>query len=113
MSEKVIGYLLLAGGLLLILFSTLNIYLTFTGRALPVMLFHTSGISLDLSQSLPVPNPAAKPVEIFSAADMNQVADLTLTYLLDTFFVSVGAKIASLGVQLLRPVNIKLQARPV
>ena len=103
MSEKVTGYLLLLLGLVLIGFSAFSVYQVFTKRAQPLQLFSEAGISLNF--------PDAK-TELVSANYLNSVSNLTSHYLLMSFLVSIGFKISSLGIQLLRPIEVKLQARP-
>ena len=110
MSEKIIGYLLLGLGLLTIIFSAFNVYQVFTKQASPIGLFQLKGLSLDVAQYLPSDPRSATPppAEIFPAADLNFISNLTAHYLLMSFFIGVGFKVASLGIQLLRPIQVKL-----
>lgn len=115
MTEKVVGYLLLTVGLATIIFSALDLIFVFTGRADPVTLFHFSGINLNLSSLIAGQLPAgaavnykpAAPAELIPADMINQVGNMTVHLFLMGFLVSVGYKIASLGVQLLRPIVVK------
>lgn len=104
MSEKISGYLLLVIGLIIILISAFQVYQVFTGAQAPLSLSNSSGVSASLM-------PGTPPVELIPAADINELANITLTYLLMTFLVTVGYKISSLGVQLLRPIEVKLSAK--
>lgn len=101
MSAKLIGYLLLSFGLIVIAVSALNIYQVFTGVSQPFSVVHTSGLSLTLPQ-------ISTPVQVATAKDLDQMTNLTFTYLLYSFLVSVGFKLASLGSQFLRPCPSKL-----
>lgn len=112
MTEKIIGYSLLAIGILIIVFSALNIVFVFTGKALPVQLFNFPAISLDMGQSLGLPKAVGvQPTELISANILNQTSNLFIHLFLMGFLVSVGQKLASLGVELLRPVIIKIKGR--
>lgn len=115
MTEKVTGYLLLGLGLVIILISALNIYLIFTGKTHPVQIFNFSGISLDLSSTLGLPSTGLKtaPSELVSPALLNDTTNLFAHLFLVGFFVNVGGKIASLGIELLRPVVVKLKEKTV
>ena len=108
MSEKVIGYILLTVGLVVICLAALNIFQTFTGTLVPYSLFNSQSVSLDLGTL--VPGQSGK-MELFSAKDINLISNLTIHYLLMTFIVSVGYKVASLGIQLLRPISVKLNQK--
>lgn len=106
MTEKVIGYALLAVGVILIIFTAVNIYFVFTGRAQPVELFHSEGISLDLGSLAGAP-VATNKTELVTAADINLISNLTIQVILMGFLAGTGQKLASLGVQLLRPIVVK------
>lgn len=105
------GYVLLAVGIVIILASALNIYLIFSGQTHPVKLFDFPAVNLDLSSSLGLPSTGVKnaPMELASPALLNDTTNLFAHLFLVGFFVNVGAKIASLGIELLRPVVVKLR----
>ena len=115
MTEKITGYVLLGVGLVVILASALNIYLIFIGQAHPVQIFNFSGINLDLSTALGLPSTGLKtaPSELVSPALLNDTTNLFVHLFLVGFFVNVGAKIATLGIELLRPVVVKLKEKTV
>lgn len=100
MSEKVIGYALLIVGVIVIVFAAVSVVTVFTGHAQPVQLFNFSAMSIALA-------PGAKPVELFSARDLNQTANITAQLFLMGFIAGIGEKLASLGVQLVRPIVVK------
>ena len=120
MSEKIIGYLLLGAGILIILLSGLNAYTILTKSSQPVNLLNLPALSLDLNQllagALPaevrnqLPKSPASTTELFPASGLNFIVNLSLHLLLLGFFVSAGYKIAQLGVQLLRPINVQLKS---
>lgn len=110
MSEKITGYLLLFLGLLVIGYSAISIYLVFTKKTQPIQLFTGSGISLDLSGYMPPGTPKSK-TDLVSANTLNDISNISAHYLLMTFFVGVGFKVSSLGIQLLRPIEVKLNSK--
>jgi hypothetical protein len=106
MSEKISGYLLLVGGLALIVFAGLSVYQVFTGTTPPVQLFHLSAITYNPSTAqLQLP-----PMEIMPAAAVNQYSNITAHIILMSFLAGIGFKIASLGTYLLRPISVKLRS---
>lgn len=113
--EKIAGYILLIVGVLFILGGALNIYLIFAGHSSPVQIFHFPSVSIDLSSallsSLPAQlratAPAVPPTEIMSGETISATANLVGHLLLMGFMLNVGYKLASLGVQLLRPIIIQ------
>lgn len=107
MSEKIIGYTLLVSGIAIIIFTAFNVYFVFTRQAQPVQLFNFPSISLDMSQSLGVALPKSKPTELISADMLNQTSNIFAHLFLMGFFATIGEKLASLGVQLVRPIVIK------
>lgn len=107
MSEKVVGYILLVVGLVVIVFAVVNVFMTFTGKAMPVQLFNFQGVTLDFGQQLGLPKTTAAPMELISARDLNQMANLTAQILLMGFLAGAGEKLASLGVSLIRPIVVK------
>jgi hypothetical protein len=105
-SEKVLGYFLLAAGLVLIIFSLRAAYGVLSATAFPAQIFKINSIVLS------VPAQAGNPsvsVELLSGETASKFADLTLWYMLMFFFVSGGAKIAALGIQLLKEIKVSVK----
>ncbi len=100
MSEKVIGYSLLTVGVIIIVFAVMNVFMVFTGKAVPVQLFNFESVSVALV-------PGSKPVDLFSARDLNQMSNLGAQLLLMGFLAGAGQKLANLGVNLIRPIVVK------
>jgi hypothetical protein len=117
MSEKLVGYALLAVGLLIILGSVLNVYQVFNKQASSVNLFSFPGISIDLGKvvasQLPkdvtLPQGTAMQQEIIPAKMLNESANIAAHLFLMGFVASAGYKIASLGVEILRPIQVKVR----
>jgi hypothetical protein len=116
MSEKIVGYLLLLTGLVMISFSALNVYQVFTKRQDPINLFTLSSVSLDIGSYLPTGATGSSkppPAELFSSTDLNFISNLTAHYLLMSFFISLGAKVSSLGINLLRPIEVRVDSKRI
>lgn len=117
MSEKVVGYILLSVGILIILGSVFNVYQVFNKQASPVNLFSFPGISIDLGKvvasQLPkdvtLPQSTAMQQEIIPAKMINESANIAAHLFLMGFIASAGYKIASLGVEMLRPIQVKVR----
>ena len=91
-----------------ILLSALNIYFLVTGQARPFQIFNFSGINLDLASALGLTSKGAS-IELISSQMLNDTSNLIAQLFIVGFFVNVGYKIASLGIELLRPVVVKLR----
>jgi hypothetical protein len=112
MSEKIIGYILLLLGLVLIFAFSLNVFLVFTKQASPVSYFKLPSLTLNTAAFIPdqLKNQIQTPpnMELLSGQALSDMANLTLHLVLMSFLVGVAFKIASLGIQLIRPISIKL-----
>lgn len=100
MSEKVIGYILLSVGILLILFTAFNIISVFTGSAKPVQMFNFEGIGVNTSDL---------DLDLVSPDLINQTSNLFAHIFLMGFISTVGFKLASLGTMLVRPIVVKVK----
>ncbi len=109
MNEKVIGYLLLGLGLLAMTLPVVSVFLVLTKAADPINLFNFSGISLDLGQALPADLRTGDDfqTEVVSAAMLNQTANFFAHLFLMGFILNFGFRLASLGVQLFRPIKVE------
>jgi len=122
MGEKVSGYLLLSIGLLIMIICVINIIMVFTNKAKPFSVFNiqssgsTNTPSLnDLVSQLQKNNPNASSVQlpkldILSPEVLNQTLNLSTHFFLMSFILGFGYKLASLGVNLVRPINVKLKS---
>lgn len=125
MNEKTIGYSLIIVGIVTILFSATSVYLVFTKKSEPVKLFNFKGIGLDVggffadslppeaSQMLSQNRGKSPSTEIISADLINDTSNIFAHLFLMGFVASVGYKLASLGVMLVRPIVVKLKAKEV
>lgn len=116
MSEKIIGYSLLTLGVVIIFLSSFSVFTVFTGRAKPVQLFNFESVSIDFSQiisaSLPTTNLSSAPgpkTEIIKGDMLNTTSNIFAHLVLMGFLASSGLKLAQIGVNLLRPIVVKIK----
>jgi len=120
MSEKAVGYLLIALGLLIIVYSAFSVFSVFNKKSSPIDIFNLEGISLDLASFVGSDlSPEEKSAidegkintkaELISPDVLNSPLNYTFHLLFMSFIASVGFKIASLGVMLVRPIKVKLK----
>jgi hypothetical protein len=123
MKERTIGYSLIGIGLIVMLFCVINIIMVFTNNASPVPLFdieqeEKEQINLDeiISQSENVENISLDSLmpglDIIPNEVLNKTLNLSVHFFLMSFILGFGYKLASLGVQLVRPINVKLKENP-
>jgi hypothetical protein len=102
-NEKILGYFLLIIGLILVAAAMRGAYTVFTGIAKPAQMFKISSVVFS------VPGQAGNPatsVELLSGEVASKFADMGIWYILMLFVVSGGAKIASLGIQLIKEIKV-------
>jgi hypothetical protein len=117
MSEKITGYMLLFAGLIVIIWSAVNFYFVATGKTKPVSPVLLPPITLDMgplvsgvtgTSSRGGQAPSLK-TELIPASSINTVFSLMIHFFLMGFISTVGFRISSLGIQLLRPTEIKIK----
>lgn len=120
MSERITGYSLIALGIVIIFFSLVFAWQVFSGKSQAPQIFNFEGIGFDLTQlmggNLP-PQQAAllkqqlgeNKAEVISPDLLNKPLNLTAYLLFMGFVASVGAKIAGIGTQLVRPIKVDLK----
>lgn len=114
MGEKVTGWAFLTVGVLVIGIAAVSVYMIFTGQAEPFSLFNFKGVSVPLSALMgtEVPSGIELPeIEIFPGDVLNDTSNTLAHLFLMGFMVSVGYKIASLGINLLRPIIVKMEKK--
>jgi hypothetical protein len=114
MTEKATGYTLLFSGLALIIIVSLNVYQVFTKQTPPIQYFNLPPFSINTSAFLPADLKTESPaptLELMSGKTISDSANLTIHLILMSFLVGVGTKVASLGIQLLRPIEVKLNSK--
>lgn len=115
MKDKIVGYILLLAGIIIIIFSAFNTYLVFTKKAEPIQLFSFNGLSIKPSQFMPVnlQISSESKVEVVSSEMINLSSNIFAHLMLMGFLATIGFKIASLGIMLIRPVVVNLKAKEV
>lgn len=110
-SNKIVGYTLLALGLIIIIFSGFKVYRVFTGAENPYQIFSLSGISVDLGKAIGQTSDANLTQELLNSDVLNKPLNYAFYIMLMGFISSVGFKIASLGVQLARTLKVTLKEK--
>lgn len=123
-TEKIVGYTLLAIGLIVLGFSALNMIDLLIGKIRPIEFFNFEPVNVDLEAiirgSLPLdslpPEVAAvvagkptQPTELLSADLLNQPANFVIHLSIMGLLAGIGQKIAGLGIMLLRPIHVRLK----
>ena len=101
-NEKIIGYVLLISGVLLMLFSIYQIIQVFTGASSPPTLFNFS----DITFSSPLSEESST---IISGKDLNTLFGMGAWYMMMFFVMWAGGKISSLGVNLMREIRVEVK----
>lgn len=132
-SEKILGYLLLVVGILIIAVATVMVLRVLGGKTNPPKVFDVeaptiqlpqagSGLSLpegltlpegvDLSQLQSTQQPSG--VKIIPDEVFSRLLNSSMVYLAMMFLATSGAKVASIGVQLIKDikVNVKEKSTP-
>lgn len=121
MSERVIGYILITIGVVIIVVSAVNVVSVFNGSAQPVSVFSFDGISLDFgnlligdatpqeAQIIREQNPELS-AQLVEANMINQPLNLFAHIILMGFMVNIGFKLASLGTMLVRPIRVNVKS---
>lgn len=111
MTETQTGNILLYSGIGVMGVSVLLVILLFTGTIEPTSLFNIPAPTLNTGSLIPsVPGlPAAQgeKITILPTKDFNNMLNLGVQFLLMTFLMSFGFKLADLGTKLLRPIKIE------
>jgi len=121
-SDRILGYILFVFGILIIFYSAFNVYRVFTKAFEPVQLFNFQGIGLDAASLVGSDLPSEQKellnksggstkMEIIPGSMINQMSNVLAHILLMGFLASIGYKVASLGIMMLRPVVVKLQGK--
>jgi hypothetical protein len=109
MTEKVVGYLLLASGVIIILLAALSVYMVFTAKSQPASFIKPGPVVLDLQ--LPA-DPAGEmtvnvPLDVSKIMPVAPLTNIFIHLMLMGFIASIGARLAGIGVNLVRPIIIK------
>ena len=117
MSEKVIGYTLLAFGVVVILFAGLSTYRVFTKVDKPISIITNTQTEVSekpktqVIQGVEVQMPNFNDLIGMSPEMLIYITNLTIHLFLMGFIVNIGFKIATIGTQLVRPIVVDLRAK--
>lgn len=132
MTEKYVGYSLLVTGILLMVFAVIQIIMVFTGKAEPIQVFQYEEAQQEEVQE-PLDQEALmrqlQSGNLSGLADLgmssglsgfgidaesiNKMINLTVYYFIMQFVLSLGFKLSSLGVQMVRPMNVTVQRNKI
>jgi hypothetical protein len=101
-TEKIIGYSLLILGVILLLFSLLEMVTVYYGYAPPPKLINVGDISLSLGD-----NGAS--TSLIPGAQASQLPNLFFWFILMGFVLLAGGKIASLGVSMIKDIKVEIK----
>jgi hypothetical protein len=100
-SEKIVGYALLILGVILILFSTVEMVTVYFGDAPPPKLFDLEDISISI-------NPISTAAATIPGSQLSQLPNLIFWFFLMGFLLLAGGKISSLGVNLIKEIHVEV-----
>jgi hypothetical protein len=113
------GLAFIGVGVLIVLFALINVYFVFTQKAEVPAFFNLPGISFDLSNLVGSDLPSDQVAQLRAAKNLktdlispdiiNAPLNLFVYLLFMGFFANAGIKIASLGVQFIRPIKVNLR----
>lgn len=112
MVERVLGYVLLLVGLIIIFFSAYSVYSVFALKAKPVQPFNFPSIKVDFSQMVDQQLPVDKgklQTELVPAQVLNDTSNLIAHVVLFSFLATIGYRVSLIGAQIVRPINIHLK----
>lgn len=110
LSEKIVGYLLLFIGVVIILYSGINVYQVFTKQIDPINLFAFNGIGIDFSKMIEGAPPNANLTQELVAPNvLNQPMNYIAHVVLMGFIGSIGYKLASIATMLVRPIHVTVK----
>lgn len=114
MSEKIIGWLLTLLGLFIIIAAGINAYTTFTGSSAYITPFSFNDILISPTQLFQGDTSQlnAEPIPLVEAEMINKPLNLTAHIILLGFLASIGTRIAMIGAQLVRTINVELKQTP-
>ena len=132
-SDKILGYVLLIIGILIIVATALYAYLVLTGKqqapkvlnieaptlsipspsqSLNLSSLEATGVPKELLNSLQTQSqtPQNTNVKLLKDADLSALLNIGVFYFFVMFMTTVGAKIASIGVQLIKDIKVKVKS---
>lgn len=132
MTEKAVGYTLLAIGIIIMIVASMQAITVFTGKSKPVRIFQSKPV---VQQTAPIQKTQEELLLDIQSGDfssimnsgmssglqsfgidpnmINDSLNYTVYFFLMQFLLGLGFKLASLGVQMVRPVNVIVRKNPL
>jgi len=107
MENKIIGYLMILGGVILILYTAFNVYNVFTKKVEPIKI--VSETSLFMPQSIDKGSLVGS--MNIDMKEISYISNLAFTIVLAGFFLNVGYKLSLIGASLVRPVVVDIKTK--
>lgn len=110
-SERILGYSLLATGLVIIVIATILVLRVLAGGSrapdvfdveAPTISLGQLGSGLALPEGIELPQSAPSGVKILPDEVFNKLLNMSVFYLAMMFLASTGAKVAGIGIQLIK-----------
>jgi hypothetical protein len=98
--DKIIGYILLSLGIILLIFSVYEMMDVYTGHTPPPQLINLSDIALPIQDSN---------VTVIEGAQLSQLPNLLFWFILNGFILLAGGKIAQVGVNMVKEVKVEVK----
>lgn len=110
MQERNFGFGLISTGLLVMVACVIIVIMTFTGNLSPIALFNIPAPSINTSSFMPsipgLPKATGTDIQMIPTKPFNDMLNLGIEFMLMSFIMSFGFKLADLGVKLVRPIKI-------
>lgn len=114
MTERAVGYSLLTIGVAIIVFAAVNVFLVFTNRMEPIQFISQETSALKFNLGVPSDQGPGKtvqlPIEVAQILPLYRLINGVIHVVFLGFIAGIGHKIASLGVQLVRPIVVKAKS---
>lgn len=124
MAEKIVGYVLLIFGFMIMFFSLTNIFMIVNRSSEPIQFVNLDAIVL--KQSIPLKGfpesirpqleeaiNAAPPMVLMNKNDINQTTNFMFHIFIMGFILNAGFNIAIIGTKLIREINIKVDSSQI
>ena len=98
-NDKIIGYILLALGVILLIFSLYEMIDVYTGHSPAPQLIKLSDIALPIQDAN---------VTLIEGAQLSQISNLLFWFILNGFILLAGGKIAQVGVNMVKEVKVEV-----
>jgi hypothetical protein len=102
--SKMVGWVLLVVGLILIVFAVYFMFRVFTGATAPPAIFNMKSITMPTGEGT-----SANNVELVPGGAVSLVINMLIWAVLMYFVASAGSRIGGLGVKLIRDIKVEVK----